>query len=188
MNEVINAILERRSIRAYQDKPVSAADRDLIVKAGMYAPSTKNSQPWHVSVLCNRGKIDTLTTELKAALIRNNIEHYLKYANSPDYAVNFKVAPIFMIVSANPEESSCAAQDAALVLGNMFLAAHSLGIASCWINQLCPVCDDPQFRALLTEFGVPAPHKVYGAAAFGYAANAHPQAPARREGTVSIIE
>lgn len=188
MNEVIKAILERRSVRAYQDKPVPTADRDLIVKAGLYAPSARNSQPWHISVVCDREKIDAVTGELKAALLRNKVERYLKFANSPDYAVNFKTAPIFVIMSADPGESPCPEQDAALALGNMFLAAHSLGVGSCWINQLCPVCDDPQFRALLTRLGVPAAHKVYGAAAFGYAANAHPQAPTRREGAVTIVE
>ena len=47
-----------------------------------------------------------------------------------------------------------------------FLAAKSLGIGSCWINQLGQTCDDPDVRAFLTKLGVPESHKVYGCAAW----------------------
>ena len=51
---------------------------------------------------------------------------------------------------------------------NMFLAAQSLGIGSCWINQLGTTCDDPEVREFITALGVPANHKVYGCVALGY--------------------
>ena len=50
----------------------------------------------------------------------------------------------------------------------MFLAAQSLGIGSCWINQLGTTCDDPEVREFITALGVPANHKVYGCVALGY--------------------
>lgn len=50
--------------------------------------------------------------------------------------------------------------------GEYFLAAKSLGIGSCWINQLGQTCDDPDVRAFLTKLGVPESHKVYGCAAW----------------------
>lgn len=57
--------------------------------------------------------------------------------------------------------------DCACALENIFLAATSLGIGSCWINQIGQNCDDPDVRALLTVLGVPENHKVYGCAALG---------------------
>ena len=45
--------------------------------------------------------------------------------------------------------------DCACALENIFLAAKSLGIGSCWINQLGQTCDDPDVRAFLTKLGVP---------------------------------
>jgi nitroreductase len=77
-----------------------------------------------------------------------------------------------------------AASDCALALGNMFLAAHALGIGSCWVNQLGSACGEPGFRAFLTELGVPPGNYVYGGAAFGHAAGGLPEAPARKEGAV----
>lgn len=51
----------------------------------------------------------------------------------------------------------------------MFLAAQSLGIGSCWINQLGTTCDDSEVREFITSLGVPENHKVYGCVALGYA-------------------
>ena len=188
MNDVIRAILERRSVRKFKPDPIADADRDLIVKAGLHAPSAKNMQGWHVTVVQNREVIDRITEETKAALIRAKVEKYLAMANSPNYSVNFKTGPVFMIVSADPGVATCPAEDCSLVLGNMFLAAHSLGIGSCWINQLCPVTDEPAFRAFITTLGVPENCKIHGCAVFGYNAGEHPKAPPRKEGTVNIIE
>lgn len=187
MNEVLNAILERRSIRKYKPDPIPDATRDLILKAGLYAASSKNTQPWHITVVQNQEKIQTITEEVKAAILRANVERYLGLAKSPNYTVNFG-APVFMIVSGNPAMSTCPAEDCTLVLGNMFLAAHSLGIGSCWVNQLGCVADEPRFRSIITELGVPTENKIYGSAAFGYGAGTHPKATPRREGTVNIVE
>lgn len=81
-----------------------------------------------------------------------------------------------------------AAMDCACALENIFLAAKSLGIGSCWINQLGQTCDDPDVRAFLTKLGVPESHKVYGCAALGYApADAPVKEKKVKEGTVTII-
>ena len=81
-----------------------------------------------------------------------------------------------------------AGMDCACALENIFLAAKSLGIGSCWINQLGQTCDDPDVRAFLTKLGVPESHKVYGCAALGYApADAPVKEKKVKEGTVTII-
>lgn len=188
MNEVIEAILSRRSIRNYKPDPISEEDRDRIVEAGLYAASSKNTQPWHLTVIENREKIVRVTEEVKAAILRAGVERYVALARNPKYSVNFGCAPIFVIVSANPALSACAAEDCSQVLANMFLAAHSLGIGSCWINQLCPICDEPRFREVISRLGVPDECKIYGAACFGYNAGKHPDAPPRREGTVNFVK
>lgn len=78
--------------------------------------------------------------------------------------------------------------DCACALENIFLAAKSLGIGSCWINQLRQTCDDPDVRAFLTKLGVPENHKVYGCAALGYAsADAPVKEKKVKEGTLTII-
>lgn len=69
---------------------------------------------------------------------------------------------------------------------NIFLAAHSLGIGSVWINQLQGICDEPSIREILNDFGIPADHIVYGMAALGYADDV--KAEKKRIGKVVVVE
>lgn len=185
MNEVIRNIMERRSIRSFTDDQISPENLDLIIKAGLYAPSARNRQPWHLCVLQNREMIDKLTAELKAAVARMPDNPYATFVGAAGYTVNYG-APTFIMVSADPEVSSLALADCALVLGNMFLAAHSLGIGSCWINQLGSACGEPGFRQELNRLGVPQQNMIYGCGTFGYPQSRTTEAPPRREGTVTF--
>ncbi|MCD7897992.1 MAG: nitroreductase family protein [Planctomycetaceae bacterium] len=187
MNPVLQTLLDRRSIRKYTDKPISAADRDAILQAGLHAPSAKNTQAWHITVVEKPDVIQNITREVKAAILRAGVTKYEALAKNDNYSVNFRAAPLFVITSANPDETSCPAEDCAVLLENMFLAAHSLGIGSCWINQLGCVTDEPEFRKFLTSLGVPTANKVQGSACFGYADGPAPKAPPRREGTVNHV-
>lgn len=186
MNDVIKAIVERRSIRKYKPDPIAEKDRDLILKAGLHAPSAKNTQSWHILAVQKPDIIDRITDEVKAALLRAKIDKYKALAENPNYRVNFGAAPLFTIVSAASAQTSCPAEDCSCVLENMFLAAHSLGIGSCWVNQLGCISDEPAFRRFITELGVPADNTIYGSAAFGYA-DAQTKLPPRKENTVTII-
>jgi nitroreductase len=76
--------------------------------------------------------------------------------------------------------------DYALAMQNIFLAAQSIGLGSCYINQLRWLRDDPSVRDYLFEYGVPREHVICCAAAIGYIAVESP-APARKEGTINII-
>ncbi|MCC8167619.1 MAG: nitroreductase family protein [Planctomycetes bacterium] len=187
MNPVLQALMERRSIRKYTDKPIRPADRDAILQAGLYAPSSKNTQAWHLTVVEKADVIQDITREVKAAILRAGVAKYEGLAKSENYSVNFRAAPLFVIVSVNPNETPCPAEDCATLLENMFLAAHSLGIGSCWINQLGCVTDEPEFRKFLTTLGVPAANKVQGSACFGYADGAAPKAAPRREGMINHV-
>lgn len=186
MNEIIRGLMERRSVRRYTEEQIPEADMQLIVKAGLYAPSARNTQAWHVTVLRSRPLIDRVTAETKAATARMPVNHYKDYVGQAGYTVNFN-APTFAIVSVHPERSFAPEADAALLLGNMFLAAHSLGAASCWINQLNILSGEEEFRAFTADLGVPAEHHICGCAAFGYAAGPV-SAPPRREGAFSFRE
>ena len=77
--------------------------------------------------------------------------------------------------------------DCALALGNIFLAAQSLGLGSCYINQLHWLRYDPDIRAYLLEMGIPKEHTICSSAAIGYIREASP-APARKQGTINIIQ
>ena len=187
MNETIKTILNRRSVRKYKAVQFSQADLDLILKAGLYAPSARNTQAWHLTVIRSPEVIAELTGQVKAATLRMPVNHYKEMVSSPGYAVGFD-APTFIIVSVDPAESRAPEADAALVLGNMFLAAYALGLDSCWINQLNILSGEAGFRAYTGKLGVPSGHRIYGCAALGFAEKRREHAPARREGTAHVVE
>ena len=173
MNEIIKNIVSRRSVRKFSEKEIPEEILTQIITAGLYAPSAMNTQLWQITVLKNDEKIVSLQKSIAKALDR------------PDYH-RFYGAPVFIIVTV-PEDYRHGAVDTACVLENMFLAAHSLGVGSVWINQLRDSCNNPEVRTLLTEFGIPENHICFGCAAIGYA---DCELPADREnkGIVKIVE
>ena len=86
--------------------------------------------------------------------------------------------PAALIIPSNEliGDTGITSWDNACALENIFLSSSvpkrkdSMGLGTVWINQLSDTCDVPEVRAVLTEFGVPENHKVFGIAAIGYAA------------------
>ncbi|MDR0869875.1 MAG: nitroreductase [Planctomycetaceae bacterium] len=188
MNETIKTILTRRSVRKYKPEQFSAEILQQILGAGLHAPSAMGRQPWHIVVVRGLDKIAEVNREVKAATARMSDNPYKDYVGSEAYTVNYH-APTFVIVSGNTTASPRNAPfDCALFLGNMFLAAHSLGIGSCWINQLNVLNDEPGFRKYMTRIGIPNANQIFGCACFGYADCPPPAAAARKENTVVIVE
>ena len=186
MNTVIRNIIERRSVRSF-DPDRKVADNDLmtILKAGASAPSPMNAQAWHFTAVADAAKLAALNEAVKAEMGASDIERNI--ARSKDETYNFYYhAPLLVIVSVS-DKAYYPREDAACALENMFLAAASLGLGSCWINQLSNgVSEAPGVRALLDTLGVPAGNKVYGCAAIGYADKTSPMKD-RAPGVVNIV-
>ncbi|MEG0190841.1 MAG: nitroreductase family protein [Lachnospiraceae bacterium] len=155
MNEMLESILTRRSCRSYTDQEITAEDLAMILQAGRYAPSGRNRQLSQFTVVRKRENIQALARVVGTALDR-------------DEGYNFYDPKVIILVS-NETENPLGCQDSACALENIFLMAHSLGIGSCWINQLRDICDRPEVRTILDTFGVPSNHKVWGIADLGYA-------------------
>ena len=155
MNEVIKNILERRSVRKFSDKQIPDEELDLIIKAGLYAPSAMNKQTWKFTVLTKPDDIQELAKVISKYIDREGYDMY---------------KPALLIIPSNSKDAKFGRDDNACALENIFLAACSLGIGSVWINQLNGICDEPEIRALLDKYGIPADHVVYGMAALGYSA------------------
>ncbi len=155
MNEVIENILSRRSVRAFSEKKIAEEDLRTLVKCALYAPSARNLQTWRFTVLTKRDDIDELAYEIAKALDRTGYDMY---------------RPAALIIPSNSADSPYGRDDNACALENIFLAAHSMGIGSVWINQLNGICGEPDVRRLLTRFEVPSDHIVFGMAALGYSA------------------
>lgn len=171
MNQTIETILTRRSTRKFSDKPIPQEDLDLILKAALCAPSGMGLQTWQFTVVKNQEKIVSLAKAIEARLERRGYDMY---------------APKVIIIPSNARDSRFGREDNACAMENIFLAAHSLGIGSVWINQLQGICDDPAIRRELDALGIPADHVVYGLAALGYADDV--KADKERTGRVVVVE
>lgn len=154
MNEVLKNIATRRSCRSFKPDKVEAEKVEKIITAGLYAPSAMNTQNWMLTVIDDEEKLEGLRAAIEIALDR------------PGYH-RFYGASLFIIVTV-PRDYRHGAVDSACVLENMFLAAHSIGVDSVWINQIRDCYDDENIRALLTSFGIPEDHICFGCGAFGY--------------------
>lgn len=153
MNEAMKCILSRRSTRKFLNKPIPQEDLDLILQAALHAPSGRGLQTWQFTLVKDRDKIRQLAAAICDELGRTGYNMY---------------EPEVILIPSNEKDSRFGKEDDACALENIFLAAHSLGIGSVWINQLQNVCDSPAIRRLLDSFGIPSDHVVYGLAALGY--------------------
>ena len=173
MNEVINNILTRRSVRSFTDKKVSKEDIELLIKAGLSAPSGMNLQTWKFTGVLNSNKIKELADVVGKAWNREGYNFY---------------DPTALIIISNEKDSRFGREDDAAALQNIFLAAHSIGIGSVWINQLNNEnSDKEEIRKVLNTLDIPENHTIYGIAALGYQAD-EPKGMVNKIGTYTIIE
>lgn len=187
MNSTIKTILERRSVRAFDAaKPVSENILTEIVKAGAYAPSAMNRQAWHFTVVENKELLLKLNTAVKALASQSEEERIR--ARSTDDTYNFYYnAPVLIIVSMS-DNALYPREDAGCAMENMMLAATSLSLGTCWINQLGNgASENAGVRAVLDEMNVPKENKVYAALAVGYALKSSPLKD-RAHGIVNFVK
>jgi nitroreductase len=184
MNGTIKTIMERRSIRAYKPDQIKEEELNTILEAAKFAPSAINEQPWHFTVIQKKDVLDRINKACKDMFIKSDNKIFAERAKDENFSV-FYNAPTFIIVSGT-EKAVAPQVDCALALENMFLAAASMNIGSCWIHAVHSLFNTEEGRTLRTEFNIPEDHAVYCAGAFGYKAMEASPAP-RKENTVTII-
>lgn len=150
--DVMEAILERRSIRKYKDIPVEQDKMVTILEAGRQAPSAGNVQDWKFIYVTEKDQIKKIA---EACMKQYWIE----------------TAPLLIVIVSNPEKSiqhygergkMYAIQNCAAACQNMLLAATSAGLASCWISAF----DEPMLKDVLS---IPARGTPMAVLTFGYA-------------------
>ena len=186
-NQVMRNILERRSCRSFDtEKKVSENDVTAVLKAGAYAPSAMNTQSWHFTAVVNSEKLTLLNDAMLEYMDPAARERAASRAGGKRVSP-FYNAPVLIIVSLEKGVSPYPEADCACALQNMFLAATSLGLGSCWINQLRGADGESgKAGALLTQWGMPQNHAVYGCCALGYADKESPLKD-RSGGVVTIV-
>lgn len=174
-NAVITAIKTRRSIRKYTAEQVSDDELKAVLDAGTYAPTEHNRQDPLIVAVQNPDTIKRLS-DLNARIMGKEGDPY------------YGAPTIVLVFVPRPEDNPNSIQDGSLVLGNMMLAAHSLGLGSCWINREREMSDTEEGKALQKELGIPEEYMGIGALSLGRPARPNPQALPRKEGYWRIVK
>jgi len=180
---VSEAIAKRISVRAYLEKPVSAADLEKILEAGRWAP---NAGPFQITVVRNtelRKKINDRTFD---AMVKSVIPFLQKRAALPGYQPLYG-APVLILLSA-PKDVPLGAVNTALAAENMILEATGLGLGSCFL--ISPTLALRGDRELAREAGIPEDHALQCAVILGYPAaeNKFTSGERARKGTLKFID
>ena len=168
MNDIIKAMEERRSIRSFEDREVPRDLIEQVVEAGLWAPSGMGKQSPIILAVTDR--------ELRDRLAAANAR-VMGGDGDPFYG-----APVVLVVLA-PREVGTYVYDGSLVMGNLLLAASSLGLGSCWIHRAKEVFEQPEFKELLAAYGVEGDYEGIGNCILGWPAQS-PKAKPRKEGRV----
>lgn len=156
MNEVIDAMKKRRSVRKFKSDMPPKSDIEQIIEAGLYAASGKNMQSAKIIAITDK----TLRDEISAL--------NCKIGGWDEGFDPFYNAPVILLVIAD-KSFPTSIYDGSLVMGNLMLAAHSLGLGSIWIHRAKEECETPEIKKLLADLGIEGEWEGVGHCAVGYA-------------------
>ena len=172
MNETIHSLLNRRSVRSYQNKQVPDELLDQVLEAGLYAASGMNNQKV-ILVAVRDPETRNLLSKLNAGVMGSD--------RDPFYG-----APCVFVVLSDPERGTWV-EDGSLAMGNMMNAAHSLGLGSCWIHRAKEEFETEEGKELLKSLGIEGEYEGIGHCVLGYPLEEEPQAAERKKDYIYYI-
>ena len=185
-NETLQTVMKRRSTRAFNPEQIKDEELQAILEAGTFAPSARNQQAWHFTVVQNAQMLATLCQEAKEVAKNNESEYMRQLANNENFNC-FYGAPTLVIVSGSQTamliEADCAAANQ-----NMLLAAESLGMGSCWINFVIFLFNGPKSAQYSKQLGIPDGYKPFFSAALGYKKMEAARAPERKPELINYVK
>ncbi len=174
-NDLVQLILSRHSVRNFTDKKIDKRILELLVKAGIQAPSGHNLQTWKFTVIIREEIIQHIKTVGSSVAKREG---------KPFYGFN---NPTALIIVSSDIRNDTGLLDAACATENILLAAHSLGLGGCWLNGLMRISEQTEIRALSEELHLPGTHRICSLIALGYPAHDETP-PVRKTNVVEWIE
>jgi nitroreductase len=156
---MLNLLKTRRSIRKFQDKKVEDEKIEDILKAALLAPSSRGRRPWEFVTVTDEELL------LKLSRCRKQSSHFLSGS------------PLGIVVIADSELCDVWIEDSSITAIIMQLAAHSLGLDSCWI-QIRERMYDEHLKAedyVKDILNIPKRYSVLCMLAVGYADEKKPE-------------
>ena len=136
MNEVLKAIAERNSCRDFTGEPLTKDQTEALVKAALAAPSAMNIQPWHIVMCTDKNLVDEMNASgmeiIAADADKTTYNRIMERGGAMFYN-----APAMMVVLG--DDTSWSSMDCGILIENVALAAHSLGLG----NVICGMMGIP---------------------------------------------
>lgn len=173
MNQTLQTILSRKSVKKFKSDSVDKALIEQIVRAGMQAPTGLNKQSPIILAVTNKEVRDKLSR------INAGSDPFLR----PD---PFYGAPVVLVVLADKSVPTHV-YDGSLVMENMLLAAHSLGLGACWIHRAKETFEMEEGKRLLKDLGIEGEYEGIGNCIVGYP-DVVPAKKPRKERWVYYVE
>ncbi|MBQ3089893.1 MAG: nitroreductase [Oscillospiraceae bacterium] len=170
----MEAMLSRRSIRKYKDIMVPRELLDRILEAGTYAATGRGAQSPIMIAVTNRQMRDKLS-RMNAAIMGTD--------SDPFYG-----APVVIVVLADKSKPTVNIHDGSLVMGNLMLAAHELGLGSCWIHRAKEEFESEEGKEILRSLGIEGEYVGVGHCVLGYPDCELPKAAPRKENYIYYID
>ena len=177
MNQTINDLKTRRSIRKFKDEQISDEDLKIILETGTYAPTGRGTQSPKIVVIQDEEKIKELSAWNRSFFP----------VEVPEDLDQFYGAKTLLIVLADSEMPTWI-EDGASVLAVLVNAAHAVGVGSCWIHRARDEFASPKGKELLNEWGIPERYEGVGHVVLGYADMEAPEPLPRKEDYIHFVD
>lgn len=175
MNEIIKAMKERRSIRKFKPELPSKDILEQIAEAGLYAANGKGKQASKIIIVTDKKLRDKIS------------EMNRKIGGWNEGFDPFYGAPAMLIVIAEKDWNN-RVYDGSLVMGNLMLAAHSLGLGSIWIHRAKEEFESEEGKEILRQLGIEGDWEGIGHCAVGIIDGDIPSPAPRKDGRIVWAE
>lgn len=162
MNSTIESLYQRKSVRVFEDREISAQDKAMILKSAVMAPTAGNQQLYTILDITDQQLKEKLAQTCDNQPFIAKAKMVLIFcADCQKWYEGFKAA------GCSPRKPGhgdllLAVSDANIAAQNAVVAAESLGIGSCYIGDIMENCEVHREILNLPEYVFPAAMLVFG--------------------------
>ncbi len=151
--ELFETIFTRTSVKKYKSDEVKKELIEKIVEAGKYAPTGRNLQAPIILAVTNKEMRDKLS-KMNGEILGADIDPFYN-------------APVVLVVLAK-KSINTHVYDGSIVMQNMLLAAHALGLGACWIHRAKEMFETEEGKQILKDLGIDEEYEGIGNCVVGY--------------------
>ena len=174
--DAMEAIMTRRSTRKFTAEPVSEENLNAIIEAGRAAPCGGNNQSCHFIVITNKKVLDELSLMAREEFAKMEVTPGMYASKKAAVLLSKRGIYVFhyhapvLIAVANKIGYGNDMADSAIAAENMMIAANALDLASCYINQLYWLTENPKIREYMEKLGLGKDENIMATLALGHSA------------------